>query len=394
MQNLKLLDDSAGTLTLEEQLALTHTDSSSAIITGEGSIPHSFLQHHSDYAVMIFLCILNLIVSCTKAKLPIAQVIKPPLFYQVKRYKIKFSPEWESLINKIQPAFYYQFNDCYTYSEEIKAWIMVRDQFSEHDLQCLANPASIHLTDLKGLNKYVELLNLLIKRLSQQLQSASFKKKIRERNTTKNQNKIACVELFNSLIAKFAKVLVIRMDFSLKRNTETILQHASSMTTHYSRHDLKALKAFMKKFKNNWRNKKILNEIEGYIFQYEYSHATGFHIHAYFFFDGNKHQKDINIALFISEYWKKITNNQGCCFICNMQKERYRQCGIGMIHYSDLDKQSYLIKTFDYICKADQFFIFSELLKVKRFQRSQLPRPKANAGRSRTFKPIQQNTTH
>jgi hypothetical protein len=51
MEKIRLLDHSAGTFTFEEQLALIHSDSSSAIVTGEGSVPHSLLRHHVDYDI-------------------------------------------------------------------------------------------------------------------------------------------------------------------------------------------------------------------------------------------------------------------------------------------------------------------------------------------------------
>lgn len=384
MEKFRLLDHSVGTFTFEEQLALIHSDSSSAIVTGEGSIPHSLLRHHSDYEVEVCSNILNVIAKCDKAQLPIAQIADSYFFHSTQHYRVEFAPGWDVLVKKVLPALYYQFTDRYFYSEEIKAWIFVRNQFSEKDLGFLVHLSSLDSADQDNVKKYIDLFNLFIERLVQHMQSAPFKKKIRDRNTTKKNNKKACVELLNHLIAKFAKVLVVRIDFSLKRDMATILKHAPAMSSPYSRNDLSALKGFMTKFKNNWRNNELLNDIEGYIFQYEYSHATGFHIHGYYFYDGSKHQEDISIAQYISDYWQKITKSQGSCFICNMKKDQYRYCGIGMIHYSDLEKQSFLIKTFDYICKADQFFIFSELKNFKRFQRSKLPVPKAKSGRSRT----------
>ncbi|WP_180171832.1 inovirus-type Gp2 protein [Acinetobacter sp. YH12023] len=391
MEALKLLDHSAGTFTFEEQLALMNSDSSSALIAGEDCIAHTLLRHNTDYEVEICSNILNVIAKCEKAQLPIAKITKTHVFRSTQHYRVEFAAGWDSLVKKIFPAFYYQLSDQYFYGEEIKAWISVRTQFSEKDLEFLTQLFSLDPTNQDSLNKYTDLFNLFIERLIQHMQSSSFRKKIRDRDTIKKNNKKACIELLNHLIAKFAKVLVIRMDFASKRDLATILKQASSMTTPYSRHDLSALKNFMTKFKNNWRNNTLLNDIEGYIFQYEYSQATGFHIHAYFFFDGSKHQEDISIAQYISDYWKKITNNQGSCFICNMKKDQYRYCGIGMIHYSDLEKQSFLIKTFDYICKADQFFIFSELKNFKRFQRSQLPTPKAKSGRARILNSTQSN---
>lgn len=104
---------------------------------------------------------------------------------------------------------------------------------------------------------------------------------------------------------------------------------------------------------------------EGYIFQYEYSQATCPPC-IYFFFDGSKHQQDISIAQYISDYWQKITKNQGSCFICNMKKDQYRYCGIGMIHYSDLKKQSFLIKNRTSICVRPISFSFFLSLKISK----------------------------
>ena len=77
METIRLHDHSAGTFTFEEQLALIHSDSSSAIVTGEASVPNSLLRHHADYEVEIFSNILNVFAKCDKAQLPIAQRKRP-----------------------------------------------------------------------------------------------------------------------------------------------------------------------------------------------------------------------------------------------------------------------------------------------------------------------------
>lgn len=383
MNQRQLLNHSAGTFTLEEQLALAQSDLSSAIIAEQGSIPPTLLRHHIDCEAEVCLNVLNVVAKCENAQLPIAHIANAHFYQSTQYYRVDFASGWDVLVKNVLSAFYHQFTDQYFYSEEIKAWTFVRDQFSVSKLEFLAHLSSLNPANQENVQEYTDLLNLFIERLSQHIQSAPYKKKIRDRNSTKKENKKACVELLNHLIAKFAKLLVIRMDFALKRDLKTILKHASAMGMPYSRNDLNHLKECMHRFKNNWRNNKLLNDIEGYIFQYEYSHATGFHIHSYLFLDGNKHREDISIAQYISDYWKKTTQNQGSTYICNMNKDQYKYCGIGLIHYSDTEKQSFLIKTFDYICKADQFFIFSALKNFKRFQRSALPEPKAKSGRSR-----------
>ncbi|WP_436862917.1 YagK/YfjJ domain-containing protein [Acinetobacter haemolyticus] len=382
--NKPQLHNSAGTFTLEELTALQRSDLSSSMMMAPDGNSYQF-RHAIDHVADICLNIVNVVAQCQKTQLPVAKLVKEksPFFHE--RYRVHFPPTWESLEQKMRSAFQHHFSTKYLYGAEIKAWILIQSQFSPVELEVLAHVSVIDYRSEACVQKYVDLFNLFIARLVEHLSSAEYKKKIRDRNIDKKANKSACIELFNHLIAKFARVLVIRMDFALKRDPETLLKHTSSMALPYSRHDLSYLKRSMKKFKNNWRNNKLLSAIEGYIWQYEYSHATGFHIHAYFFYDGDKHQEDITLAQYISDYWKKVTRNRGCTYICNMQKDQYKYCGIGMIHYSDTEKQSYLFKSFDYIVKADQFFMFSELKNFKRFQRSGLPEPKANSGRPRAL---------
>ncbi|WP_327858294.1 inovirus-type Gp2 protein [Acinetobacter guillouiae] len=382
--NKPKLHNSAGIFTLEELTTLQRSDLSSSMMTALDGNSYQF-RHAIDHVADICFNIVNVVAQCQKTQLPVAKLVKEKSPFFSERYRVHFHTKWESLEEKMRSAFQHHFTTKYLYGTEIKAWMLTQSQFSPVELEVLAHVSAIDYRSEVCVQKYVDLFNLFIARLIKHLSSAEYKKKIRDRNIIKKNNKSACIELFNHLIAKFARVLVIRMDFALKRDPETLLKHASSMALPYSRHDLSYLKRSMKKFKNNWRNNKLLSAIEGYIWQYEYSHATGFHIHAYFFFDGDKHQEDITLAQYISDYWKKVTRNRGCTYICNMQKDQYKHCGIGMIHYSDIEKQSYLFKTFDYIVKADQFFMFSELKNFKRFHRSVLPKPKANSGRPRAL---------
>jgi len=378
------LHGTAGTFTVEELIALQSSDLSLTSITAPDGTQSQF-RHAIDHEADVCLIVANVVTQCEKVNHPIAKLVKEKSPFFTERYRVHFPPAWASLEEKMRSAFQHQFSSTYFYGEEVKAWIFVQSQFTPIELELLTHISAINYRSKESVQKYIDLFNLFLERLSQHIQSADYKKKIRDRNSIKKNNKSACVELFNHLIAKFARVLVLRMDFSLKRDMQTILKHASSMAVPYSRHDLVYLKRSMKRFKNNWRNNKLLSDIEGYIFQYEYSHATGFHIHAYFFYDGNKHREDISIAQYISDYWEKTTRNRGSTYICNMAKDQYKYCGIGMIHYSDIEKQKILFKTFDYIVKADQFFFFTELKHCKRFQRSELPEPKAKSGRSRTL---------
>ncbi|CAA0202608.1 YagK/YfjJ domain-containing protein [Acinetobacter baumannii] len=388
--NKSQLLHNAGTFTLEEQLALLRSDLGSTDITAPDGSSRKFL-HAIDPEAEICVNIVSAIDKCKKTNLPIAKLKQEKTLSSINRYWVHFPPTWKLLEEKLRSAFHHEFSKNYFYSEEVKAWMHIQSQFTSEELAILARLLPVNNRSEVSIQTYVELFNHFTEQLKEYVLSAEYKKKIRDRDATKNANKNACIELFNHLIAKFARVLVVRVDFSLKRDMETILKHASTMEFPYSRNDLVYIKKCMRKFKNNWRSNKLLNDIQGYIFQYEYSHATGFHIHAYFFFDGNKHREDITIAKYISDYWKNITKNQGSTYICNLDKENYKYCAIGMIHYANKEKQAFLFQTFEYICKADQFFIFSELKNSKRFQRSELPEPKASSGRSRQDPPTESN---
>ncbi len=376
------LQNSMGTFTPEDYSSLLASDLSSSYVTAEDGTQCQFL-HAIDHEIGICTNILDFITQILKTPLPLAKVVKQQSGLSTESYHVSFPPKFESLQKKISSAFQHQFSEKYFLGEEIKAWLFVLSTFTPLQRQTLAFPALVDARNKKSAQQYADLFNLFIEKLIQYLRSTQYKKKIRDRNRSKAKNLNACIKLFNHLMAKFSRVLVVRLDFSMKRDPQTILKHASSMAMPYSRYDLIFLKECMTKFKNNWRNNRLLSDIKGYIFQYEFSAATGFHIHAYFFFDGNKHQEDITIAQHISDYWMKVTQNRGSTYICNLKKDQYRYCGIGMIHYSNTEMQLFLIKTFNYIVKADQFFIFSELKNFKRFQRSALPVPKANSGRPR-----------
>ncbi|WP_442839160.1 hypothetical protein [Acinetobacter baumannii] len=68
-----------------------------------------------------------------------------------------------------------------------------------------------------------------------------------------------------------------------------------------------------------------------------------------------------------------MTNNQGSAFICNMKKEDYRYCALGMLDYSDVEMLNNLEQSFDYLCKNDQYFQFMIQKRIRGFRISQTP---------------------
>ncbi|MFC1395088.1 inovirus-type Gp2 protein [Acinetobacter junii] len=231
---------------------------------------------------------------------------------------------------------------------------------------------------------YEQAINQFISHIRCFMNKPEIKRKLYDRASSCNRMKDQCSALVQSLIKQHSKILVIRLDFYLIHQSSTLLKKSHVLQEIHSKHDLEYLKGCVKRFLRMKRNHPLMKEIIGHIFRYEYTPQRGFHIHSFLFFDANKHREDITIGQAIAKIWNgKITGGQGSTNNCNFKKGSYRYCGIGMIHYSDVDKLKYLFRTFEYICKADQFFAFSNLEGARRFQLSQAPQKKSKAGRPR-----------
>lgn len=222
--------------------------------------------------------------------------------------------------------------------------------------------------------------------LHQKLNTAAIKAKLvnRQNNFKKTNNK--CLRLIDDLFQRHSKLLIIRMDFAYNRDESQFqpVIHLDEDKILLAKNDLKLLKKHIKNLLNNRRHNKQLSEILGYILRFEYGLDKGFHVHALFFLNGHKHREDITWGQLLSKYWKQITQQRGCTYICNMNKENYRHCGIGLIHCKEHEKRDNLRLIINYISKTDQFFWFSNLAAARSFQISQLPKaPRSKAGRPR-----------
>lgn len=123
----------------------------------------------------------------------------------------------------------------------------------------------------------------------------------------------------------------------------------------------------------------------GYILRFEYTVRTGFHVHCYFLFNGDKNLEDITLAQGIGKLWNKVTQGQGTSYICNMKKDFIVIVQLACFNGADTEKLGYLYKTFDYICKTSQLFDFTNMKGARGFQLGEVPEKTSNAGRPRKY---------
>ena len=229
-------------------------------------------------------------------------------------------------------------------------------------------------------------LNTFIKLICQQMNCNSIKLAKRRRKKKSASNLKSCRKLINECFHALSKLVILRLDLGLKVPLETF------DTTHdfndlkksfHSLDNLKLLKLTAANMMNNKRHNKIINAIVGYMLKFEHGIKKGFHIHAIFILDGNKHQKDGYFASEITKYWSKLTDGNGCTYNCHMAKNKYKKLGIGMIHHQDFEKRNVLDTCIKYLCKQEQYFVFSSLKNVRTLQISKPPKRRSNAGRPR-----------
>jgi hypothetical protein len=136
---------------------------------------------------------------------------------------------------------------------------------------------------------------------------------------------------------------------------------------------------------NNMRGNKLFAALVGYIWKLEYGEEKGIHIHFIFFFDGSKVHKDAYLAKLIGEYWRKriVKYDRGIYHNCNMNKNFYKRCGIGMVSHDDLVKRAHLLDAVKYLTKKDQYLRYKPGKKCRAFGKGNMPPERDEGGPGR-----------
>ena len=253
---------------------------------------------------------------------------------------------------------------------------------SEDELDLLRNGTPLPSSLKENLLPYINAINKFIGLIRAFFRRPNIRRKVYDERKNLKKNKSRMIEMFNSLIERYSRVVVVRLDLYLKHKPETLLQTCFKAEDCLSKNDFDAFKKCVEQLLENKRHNPVLKQAIGYIFRFEYTPRRGFHLHTFWFFNGNKNQEDISLAQGIEKLWKKVTNDQGYAYICNMRKHTYENCFLGTIEYNQSQKRKWLEEGFEYHCKTSQLFIFSNMKNGRRFQISQPLKPQTR-GRPR-----------
>ena len=180
----------------------------------------------------------------------------------------------------------------------------------------------------------------------------------------------------DAVLNDYSKVLAIRLDLHIAK------QYQSSINHSYMTHAIARLR-------NNMRCNRMFDALIGYAWKLEYGIDRGWHLHILFLFDGQKVWHDEHLSSLIGQYWNQvITQGMGQFYSCNLDKQKYRYEGIGMVDYSDVDKVSNLKRAASYLTKVDehtQSFVDASGKAIRSFGMSQYQPKNVNAGRPRMY---------
>lgn len=133
-------------------------------------------------------------------------------------------------------------------------------------------------------------------------------------------------------------------------------------------------------FARRLREERDLSNVLGWISKREHGIDRGIHWHWMVFLDGHQHRNACGLTRKLGEVWQDIvTVDRGSYFNCYARSQSYEFNGLGLVHFSDLEKLMGLRAAVWYMTKRD-CVLRTDTNKHQDFRRSK-PRSAMRSGR-------------
>lgn len=263
--------------------------------------------------------------------------------------------------------FAFMYLDEYEYSHYVKLFFYCyRNMGLGSDI--LNNPLGPTSSSCMQYERYHALIDFIRSSAA----TDAFKAAIAQSTQTANRRLASASKSIGKTFKNHSKLLVIRLDLFYRK------EHSHEITTEQAKKDLSH-------FFWNWRHKKSLFGHCVYCcWKLEFGLQKGYHFHLILFYNGRVVRNDAYRAHAVGEYWKDVTTKgRGAFFNCNLDKEKYRYLGIGMIKWDDEAKRRVLInKVVTYLAKSEQYLRAKRLRNCRCFGQTAVVKRSA-AGRPR-----------
>ncbi|MGQ1155585.1 hypothetical protein ACT436_02730 [Acinetobacter baumannii] len=328
---------------------------------------------YSDFRLDRMLDIPHFVLECNKTQLPAATVKQTDQGREYFEYEDWFRPFikiLDELINT-NPYFFKHFDLC----EETKCFFKT--------LNAMDSPPNLYglfERNLRGRNpsnlkQQIELLNEFIELLREELNSPTVKEVIQNREKQHKENFTSCKLLISKLFQKYGQLWVLPVDFAYTPDQQDLQHnHPTDLKQRFhGPYQFERLKQQIDQLLENRRRNKTLKQIKGYLFYFGHSLKKGVFDKVIFFLDGNTCQTE-DYVKYLSKYWSRLTNQQGCTYFCDSDSSQ-SPTGISLIKEMDKEQRENLMLSIQYYCQLEQFFRLKYLGEnsYKRLQMSQPP---------------------
>lgn len=235
--------------------------------------------------------------------------------------------------------------------------------------------------------RWVNKFNNIIGSIKEAMDGKTVEELRRVPTTLSQRNSLSAGRYIDKLFAKYARLLVLRIDFGYSRPENRPGYYFREMEpgdVQQVQHDRDAL---IRYFQTDLREHGLV----GYMWKVEWQEIKGFHIHTLLFMDGSQVRNEAAIGRYVEAHWKEVTEQQGYTWNCNLDKSKYGQkLGVGMIHASDEELIFNLKHTVaTYLTKPDAYVRLLLGEGFRMFGRSCLPKAHSGRGRPRMTKVVE-----
>lgn len=273
----------------------------------------------------------------------------------LKTYPVQAIPRWVANDHSVLGPF----KEIITLSQESNSdqylcihyscVMAVLEKFRPYFLEFLTfwNTPAVPITIDNGEKKSLaELLNTVTRELSEQIQSDTFKKSIRQ-NTRGAEGRIKSAQkyLLNLRNAN-PSLIVICADLIVdSKVNEGNIDESNNVFDLFKR----AL----------GRTKRL--SMKGFIWKLERGFDNNFYYHCIFFLEANKDMTTPQMAELVIELWNKKLRDQGYIPLLSSQLTHFKDLAVGHVDSSDDYTYEQLFNLIRYHCKKDQFIVHKSM---------------------------------
>lgn len=310
---------------------------------------------YSDFRLDRMMDIPCFVQECNKTWLQAATVKQTDQGKEYFEYEDWIRPSIKTLDDLINtnPYFFKHFDLC----EETKCLFKTLDAMDSPPSLYGLFERNLRGRNPSNLKQQIELLNEFIKLLREELNKPAVKSAIGNREKQHKENFTSCKLLVSKLFQKYGQLWVLPVDFAytpvqqdLQHNDPTDLEQEF-----HGPHRLELLKQQIAQFLENRRRNKTLKQIVGYLFCFGHSLKKGFIVKVIFFLDSNTCGQAEDYVKYLSQYWGRLTNQQGCTYFCDGDSSQ-SPTGISLIKETDKEQRENLMLSIQYYCQLEQFF--------------------------------------